>query len=75
MLALTAPTAALVWFVFHDVYTDLSVSERAVGYVDPMMQAGITLGYYAMIGGTLALAAFAIWSILHILALLLKRRR
>jgi hypothetical protein len=75
MLVLTAPAAALVWFVFHAVYADLSRGEKAVGYVDPMMQTGILLGYYTMIGGTIVLGAFAAWSAIQSLRLLLKRRR
>jgi hypothetical protein len=59
---LTAPGAAIVWYVFHAVYVNLSLSEKVVGYVDPMTQIGIDLGYVAMIGGTLVLAGIALWS-------------
>ncbi len=62
MLALSAPAAAIVWFVFHGVYENLSISEKAVGYVDPMTQMGITLGYFVMVAGTVILAAIAAWS-------------
>ena len=75
MLAFTAPAAAMVWFVFHNVYQDLSRSEKAIGYVDPMTQTGITLGYYAMVGGTIVLGGIALWSGLQALRLLVSSRR
>jgi len=59
---LSAPSAAIVWFVFHAVYVNLNASEKAVGYVDPVTQTGIDLGYVVMIGGTLVLLAIAVWS-------------
>jgi hypothetical protein len=71
---LAAPGAAIVWFVFHAVYVNLSESEKAVGYVDSMTQMGIDLGYVAMVGGTLVLAAVAIWSGIGYLRLILRDR-
>ena len=62
MLALTAPGAAIVWFVFH-------------GYVDPMTQMGITLGYWVMIGGTVILAGTAGWSAIQLVRLLIAPPR
>ena len=73
MFVLTAPGAAIVWFVFHAVYENLQVTQKAVGYVDPMMESGILLGYCAMVGGTAALACVAVWAAIHSLRLLLKR--
>jgi hypothetical protein len=67
--------AALVWYVFHGVYEDLSASEKAVGYVDGMTQAGIDLGYAVMVGGTLVLAVTALWSAFQYLRLLVGRDR
>jgi hypothetical protein len=75
MLVLSASGAAVVWTVFRGVYQDLSVAEKAVGYVDPMTATGTTLGYYVMLGGSLALATVAVWSAFQILRLLLQRRR
>lgn len=71
--ALTAPAAAIVWFVFHAVFENLSVSEKAVGYVDPLTQTGIFLGYVAMFGGTLVLGAIAAWSLLRAVLISLRR--
>jgi len=75
MLVLSAPAAAIVWFVFHGVYESLSISEKAVGYVDPMTQIGISLGYFVMIGGTVVLGAIAAWSAIQLLRLLIAPRR
>lgn len=71
--ALTAPSAAVVWFVFHGVYANLSATEKAVGYVDPMTQTVIFLGYVVMIGGTLVLGAVAAWNALAALVISLRR--
>jgi hypothetical protein len=75
MLVLSAPAAAIVWFVFHGVYENLSITEKAIGYVDPVTQMGITLGYFVMIGGTVILAAIAAWSAIQLLRLLIAPRR
>jgi hypothetical protein len=71
---LAAPGAAIVWYVFHAVYVNLSESEKAVGYVDSMTQTGIDLGYVAMVGGTLVLAGIALWSGIGYLRLVLRKR-
>ena len=73
--ALSAPAAAIVWYVFHGVYENLSQTEKAAGYVDPLTQTGIYLGYCAMVGGTLILASIAAWSTLQWLRLFLRRNR
>ncbi len=73
IVALAAPAAAIVWWIFHGVYVDLSESAKAVGYVDPMTQTGIDLGYLTMIVGTLLLAAIALRSAVCCLRLLVKR--
>ena len=75
ILLFAAPGAAIVWYVFHAVYVDLSASEKAVGYVDSMTQAGIDFGYVAMIGGTLLLAAIAAWAAFQLLRLLIRGER
>lgn len=67
-----APGAAVVWFVFHAVYENLTVSENAVGYVDALTQAGIDFGYVVMVGGTLALAATAAWALYRYIRLVLR---
>ena len=70
----TAPSAAIVWFVFHAVYVDLTASVKAVGYVDASTQIGIDLGYFVMVGGTIILAAVALWSAIKYVRLVLRDR-
>jgi hypothetical protein len=74
IFALAAPGAAVVWWIFHGVYEDLTISAKAVGYVDSMTQAGIDFGYLVMIAGTVVLAVIALRSA-FICAMLLLRRR
>jgi hypothetical protein len=71
---LTAPGAAIVWYVFHGLYENLSATEKAVGYVDSLTQMGIDLGYAVMVGGTLVLAGIALWSAVAYLRLALRDR-
>ena len=66
--------AAIVWYVFHSVYENLSASEKAVGYVDSVTQIGIDLGYVVMVGGTLVLATIAVWSAVAYIRLVLRGR-
>jgi hypothetical protein len=74
IFCLSAPAAAIVWFVFRGVDQDLTRAVRAVGYVDSMTQMGIALGYVAMVGGTLIFASIAAWSLFAYLRLLLRDR-
>ncbi|MBV9718938.1 MAG: hypothetical protein JOZ77_06440 [Candidatus Eremiobacteraeota bacterium] len=74
LFSLAAPSAAIVWFVFHAVYENLSAAEKVVGYVDGMTQMGIVLGYIAMIGGTLVLALIAAWCGVAYLRIVLRGR-
>lgn len=69
-----APGAAIVWYVFHGVYENLSASEKALGYVDSMTQVGIDLGYVVMVGGSLVLALVALWSAAAYVRLVLRDR-
>lgn len=63
--------AVIVWFVFHSVFVNLTQTEKAAGYVPPVMQMGIDLGYLSMIGGTLVFAALAVWALFRIVRILL----
>jgi hypothetical protein len=69
-----APSAAIVWAIFHAVYENLSATAKAIGYVDSLTQVLIGLGYVAMVGGTLVLGAIAAWAGIAYL-LLLRRDR
>jgi hypothetical protein len=75
IFAVTAPGAAVVWWIFHGVYENLTISAKAVGYVDPMTQAGIDFGYLVMIVGTVLLAIVAVRSAFICVRLLLRRQR
>lgn len=75
IVAVAAPGAAIVWWIFHGVYENLTISAKAVGYVDSMTQAGIDFGYLVMIVGTLSLAIVAVRSAFICLRLLLRHRR
>lgn len=74
IVALAAPGAAVVWWIFHGVYENLTISAKAVGYVDSTTQAGIDFGYLVMIAGTVLLAAIALRSAFVCVVLLLRRR-
>lgn len=71
---LSAPGAAIVWFVFYVVYQNMLAAERVVGYVDSTTQMGIFLGFAAMVGGTVVLAAIAVWSGIGYLRLMRRDR-
>lgn len=75
IFALAAPASAVTWLVFHAVFTSLSASEEAMGYVDPLTKMGINLGYIAMVGGTLVFAVIALWAALGMLRVCLRRER
>ncbi|MBV9233494.1 MAG: hypothetical protein JO030_05575 [Candidatus Eremiobacteraeota bacterium] len=73
-VALASGIGALVlWAVFRSVSFNLGESERAVGYVEPMTQAGILFGNLAMIGGSIVLGIVALWSAIGCIRLLLRR--
>ncbi len=73
IVALAAPGAAIVWWIFHGMYVNLSESAQAVGYIDAPTQTGIDLGYLTMIGGTLLLVAIALRSAIICIRLLVRR--
>lgn len=69
IFALTAPASVATWLVFHSVFVNLSRTEAVVGYVDPVTQMGIDLGYLAMIAGTAVFGAIALWAAVQALRL------
>ncbi len=72
---LAAAGAIILWIVFRGVYRNLSISENAVGYVEPSTQGGIYFGYAVMLGGTVILAVIAAWSTIQYLRSLIGRDR
>jgi hypothetical protein len=75
IFGLAAPSAAVVWLVFHGVFTNLTQTEEAMGYVDPLTQMGIYLGYVAMFGGTLVFVGVAAWAAVRAAGIWLGRRK
>ena len=73
IFALAAPSAVAVWLIFHGVFTNLTQSEAAMGYVDPLTQMGVYLGYTAMFGGSLVFGAIALWAGVRAVRLWLHR--
>ncbi len=71
--ALSLLGALVLGLIFRSVYEDLSVSERAVGYVDPTTQSGIYFGYFAMLAGIAVLAVMGIWAAVKCVLLLARR--
>jgi hypothetical protein len=70
--AAALPTAAVIWFIFHGVYENLSASEQAVGYVEPTTQSGIYFGYFVMLAAIVILTAIGLWSAVKCLFLLVR---
>jgi hypothetical protein len=73
--ALAATGALIVWWIFHGVYENLTISAKAVGYVDSTTQAGIDSGYLVMLAITAFLAVIALRSAFICVRLLLRRHR
>ena len=69
IFGMAAPASVATWLVFHGVFVNLSRSVKAMGYVDPVTQMGIDLGYVAMIAGTAIFGAIALWAAVHALRL------
>ena len=67
--------ALILWLIYRSVSFNLGESEQAVGYVDPMTQAGILFGNVAMIAGIVVFAAIALWLAIVCARLLLQRSR
>jgi hypothetical protein len=69
--ACTAPSAVLVYVIFHAVYTNIFETAAAVGQIDSGTKMGLAMGWIAMVGGTgvlgvialvAAIRAFRAWS-------------
>ena len=74
IFGLSAPSAIVVWAIFHGVFATLTKTEEAMGYIDPLTQMGIYLGYVAMVGGTLVFAGIAAWAAIRAARIWLSRR-
>lgn len=70
----TAPSAVVVWLVFHAVYVNLTQDAAVVGYVEAGTQMGIFFGYIVMVGGTAVLGGIAAWAAFRLVRTLLRDR-
>jgi hypothetical protein len=50
--AWAAPTAIVLFLVFHAVYTNIFETAQAVGQIDKSTMTGLAMGWVAMVGGT-----------------------
>jgi len=75
VFACAASGAAVVWLVFHSVYSSLEQAAQAVGYVDSGAKMGITFSYLMMVVGTAILAIVALRSAYKAAALWLRARK
>jgi hypothetical protein len=62
---LSAGAALLVAFGYARAHAEITTIEQAQGYVDPLLQTGITLGFFVMLAIVAILAAVAAWSVLQ----------
>jgi hypothetical protein len=58
--AWTAPSAVLIFVIFHAVYTNISETAQAVGQIDSTTTTGLAMGWVVMVGGTGVFAVIAI---------------
>lgn len=59
---LSASAAILVALGYLRVHAEIETIEQAQGYVDPLLQAGITLGFFVMLAIVAVLSVVAAWS-------------
>jgi hypothetical protein len=62
VLVLSAVAAVLVGMGFAHVHAEITTVEQAQGYVDPVLQTGVLLGFLVMGGCAVALAVAAVWA-------------
>jgi len=55
------------------VHSELTTVEQAQGYVDPVLQVGILLGFIVMLGGAGTLA-LAVWSAIRLVRALRPKK-
>jgi hypothetical protein len=60
--ALSITGAALAAIAYLHVHAEITTLEQAQGYVDPLLRAGIVLGFVVMVAIVAALLWVAVWS-------------
>jgi hypothetical protein len=63
----------LVAFGYTRAHAEIVTVEQAQGYVDPLLQTGITLGFFVMLAIVAILTAIAAWSAVRMIRA--RRRR
>jgi hypothetical protein len=63
---LSASGAVLAAYAYLHVRAEIVTVEQAQGYVDPLLQAGIVLGFAVMLITGAALSAIAVWSAVRV---------
>lgn len=66
ILLLSASGAVLVWYAYSLAHSEIVTVEQAQGYVDPMLQVGITLGFIVMLILVAGLVVASIWSAIRL---------
>lgn len=59
---LSASGAVLTAYAYLHVHAEIVTVEQAQGYVDPLLEAGIVLGFAVMLVIVAALSAIAVWA-------------
>lgn len=62
ILALSLTGTVLVAIAYAHVHGEITTVEQAQGYVDPMLQVGVLLGFVVMVAAVGGLGAAAIWA-------------
>jgi hypothetical protein len=60
ILAWTAPTAVVIFLIFHAVWENLTITAQAVGDIGSQTQIGLAAGWVAMVGGSGVFAVIAL---------------
>ncbi|HTA38500.1 MAG TPA: hypothetical protein VK760_05470, partial [Candidatus Acidoferrales bacterium] len=60
VFAWTAPTAVVIFLIFHAVYSNIIETAHAVGQIDSSTMTGLAMGWVAMVGGTGVFAVIAL---------------
>jgi hypothetical protein len=58
--AWTAPTAVLIFVVFHSIYANIRETAQAVGQIESSTMTALAMGWVAMVGGTGVFGVIAI---------------
>lgn len=66
--------AAALWLLYGNIHFEITSAENAMGDVPPLEGSIITLGFFVLLGGAVALAAAALWFAFRSIVELRRRR-